>query len=297
MYLDSHSNFLNIDPEYSQGKAEINILQSPYEHTVSYGGGTALGPQAVLEASAYVEFFDDETKKELCFEKGIATCPPMEFKDSIDSEALDIIYNAVRSSLSEGKFAVTLGGEHTISSAVIKAHLESYPDMGVLQIDAHSDLRDTYEGSKYSHASIMARVAEFLDPTKIHQVGIRALCSEEYKFITENNVNTYFASAIRQGDYGEDWISRLVDKLPQDIYLTFDVDGLDPSIMPSTGTPEPEGLYYTEATDIIRTIKKAGKRIVGFDVVELAPIQGVTHPDILTARLIYKILNLIYYYE
>jgi len=294
-YLGKDSNFLNIEAEYSSDRAEITILPVPYEHTVSYGEGTEKGPQAILDASAYVEFFDDETVRELCFEKGIATLEHLDFGDRTDKAALEILYNSIIELLDNNKFVVTLGGEHTISSATIKAHFERYPEMCVLQVDAHSDLRDEYEGSKFSHASVMARVTEFMPADRIHQVGIRALCKEEYEFIQNQGVHTYFASAIRRGDHGQNWIDKVVDHLDDYIYITFDVDGLDPSIMPSTGTPEPEGLLYTEAIELIRAIKRAGKKIVGFDVVELAPIPGITSPDILTARLIYKILNLQYY--
>lgn len=293
-FLDQESNFLRIDQKAGE-EATIYILPVPYEHTVSYGGGTKDGPQAIIEASAYVEFFDDETAKELCFDKGIATLPDFDFGVKKDSAMLEALKDEVSGLINAGKYVVTLGGEHTISSAPIKAHYEKYPNMCVLQIDAHSDLRQEYEGSPYSHASVMARVADFMPADKIHQVGIRALCKEEYEFIQEEGVNTYFASAIRRGEYGSNWIEDVVEYLDDEIYLTFDVDGLDPSIMPSTGTPEPEGLSYTEAIELIRAIKRAGKKIIGMDVVELAPVEGVSHPDLLTARLIYKILNLEFY--
>ena len=203
-----------------------------------------------------------------------------------------MIYDQVKELLAKDKFVITLGGEHTISSAPIKAHHEKYPNMSVLQFDAHSDFRDTYEGSKYSHASIMARVAEFFPNDKITQVGIRAQCIEEANFIKENKVNTFYANAIRRGVHGQDWQQSVVDTLSDEVYITFDVDYFDPSIMPATGTPEPDGFLYHETLDLLRKIKASGKRVIGFDVVELAPMEGLSHPDILTASLIYKMLNI-----
>ena len=165
--LDTDNNFLSLDNKYSNyNDSKIVIIQAPYEHTVSYGGGTKLGPNAIIKSSQYVEFYDDETEKEICFKNGIATLEEIDFKGAIDKNALDIIQSQISDCIQDGKFVVTLGGEHTISSAPIAAHLEKYPNMSVLQFDAHSDLRDTYEDSKYSHACIMARVAEFMNSKK-----------------------------------------------------------------------------------------------------------------------------------
>ncbi len=285
-------NFLALDELHSSlHSSEIAILPAPYEHTVSYGGGTRRGPRGILRASAYVEFYDDEFDRELCFDKGIATVRRLKFKDAVDQDALDLITEGVSSLIEAGKFVVTLGGEHTISTAPILAHLDRYPDMSLLHFDAHSDLRESYEGSKYSHASFAARVAERMDPKKITQVGIRAQCREEAEFIRTHGVNTFYANAIRRGMYGLSWQERVVDTLAEEVYVTFDVDYFDPAIMPATGTPEPDGFLYAETLDVFRALIKSGRRIVGFDVVELAPIEGISHPDILTARLIYKMLN------
>lgn len=285
-------NFLALEEVHSSlhGSA-IAILSAPYEHTVSYGGGTRNGPKGILNASAYVEFYDDEFERELCFDKGISTLKPLKFKDRTDQDALDLIQENVATLLNAGKFVVTLGGEHTISTAPILAHYERYPEMSLLHFDAHSDLRDTYEGSKYSHACFAARVAEKMDPKKITQVGIRAQCAEEAEFIRANGVNTFYANAIRRGVHGESWAEEVVRTLADDVYITFDVDYFDPAIMPATGTPEPDGFLYSETLDVFRALIKSGRRIVGFDVVELAPMQNLHHPDILTARLIYKMLN------
>lgn len=287
-------NFLGIEDEHSNlDRAEIAIVSAPYEHTVSYGRGTGRGPEAILEASHYVEFWDEEFRRELCFEKGIATIEPIDFAGTADAEALAILEEQVRGLLARDKFVVTLGGEHTISAAPIKAHLERYPDLTVLQIDAHSDLRAEYEGTRFSHASVMARVLEFLPASRLVQAGIRAQCREESELIEREGINTFFGYEIRQGVYGQSWKERVLDALGPDVYITFDIDGLDPSIMPSTGTPEPGGLLWDETIQLMKMIGKH-RRIVGFDVVELAPVPDVTWPDFLAAKLVSKMLNAAY---
>jgi len=290
--LNSDDNFLAISNEFSSfDNSKVVILQAPYEHTVSYGGGTKNGPKAILESSHFVEFYDDEFDRELCFEIGICTLDEIDFNGLVDEKALSLIKENVSSLLSKNKFVVTLGGEHTISSAPIKSHFEKFPNMSVLQFDAHSDLRESYQDNEYSHASIMARVKDFFSSDKIFQVGIRALCVEEAKFIKDNNVNTYFASSIKREIYSSNWIEKMVSNMSDEIYITFDVDYFDPAIMPSTGTPEPDGFLYNDALEIFREIKKQKKKIIGFDIVELSPIENLNHPDILTSRLLYKLLN------
>lgn len=292
--LGIKSNFLALEDRYSSFDAsKVVILPAPYEHTVSYGGGTKRGPQAILTASQYVELYDEETGREIYREHGIATLAPVEFGKKKDAAALQVIFDIVDTLVHQGKFVVTLGGEHTISSATIAAHAKQYPNLSVLQFDAHSDLRTKYQGNAYSHASVMARVCEFLDPKRLVQVGIRALCKEEADYIRDHGVNTLYAHEIRQGKYTKvfkEWDDVVVDRLTEDVYISFDVDGFDPSIMPATGTPEPNGLFWDE---VMRCIKKVGteKRIVGFDVVELAPMKGLHHPDLTAAKLVSKILN------
>lgn len=289
-------NFLAIEEKYSDfEQSKIVILSVPYEHTTSYGGGAAKGPLGILKASAFVEFYDDEFDRELCFEIGIATTKPIKFKKLVDKDALDLIKKKVTKLLNKGKFVVTTGGEHTISTAPIAAHFEKYPNMSILHFDAHSDLRESYMGNPYSHASFMKRVCEFFPPDKVIQVGIRAQCIEESVFIKENKVNTFYASAIRRGLHGKEWQKKVASLLGDEVYITFDVDYFDPSIMPSTGTPEPEGFLYSETLGIFREMLKQGKKIIGFDVVELAPVKGVNHPDLTASRLIYKLLNFAFY--
>lgn len=287
--LPLNKNFLAIDKKYSTYEnSKIVILQAPYEKTTSYGKGTAKGPAAILKASHYVEFFDEETGKEVCFDAGIAALPPMKFAKLTGKKSLDLIYKNVNEHIKNGKFVITLGGEHSISTAPIKAHFDNYDDLSILHFDAHSDLRDEYEGSKYSHASFAARVAEFT--TNITQIGIRAQCKEEYDFIKTNGINTFYAYRMRNDGFNYILIDRIVKTLKKNVYITFDVDYFDPSIMPATGTPEPNGFYWDETMRLLKKVC-AERNLVGFDVVELAPQKGYTFPDFMTAKLIYKILN------
>ncbi len=291
--LPTSSNFLALEAEHSRYEtSDIVILSAPLEQTVSYGGGTKGGPKGILDASAYVEFYDDEFDRELCFEHGIATLPALSFGSKKGKAAVDMIADAVRSVRNDGKFCVTLGGEHTLSTGPIKAHFEDYPDMSILHFDAHSDLRESYQGTPWSHACFMARVAEFFPPEHVTQVGIRAQCREEAEFIKDKGINTFYASAIRRGLHGKNWQKSVVSTLKKNVYITFDVDYFDPSVMPATGTPEPDGFFYAETLDVFRMLLKKGHRIVGFDVVELAPMSNLSHPNLTTARLVYKLLNM-----
>lgn len=292
--LDIKSNFLGIGSEHSSFESSSAvILPLPYEKTVSYGRGTKNGPAAILEASRYVEFYDEETKREIYKEHGIATIAPLNFDKKKEERALDEIFQATRKLLQANKFIVALGGEHTISQALIAAYAEQYPDLSVLQIDAHSDLRNEYEGNKYSHASVMARVCEYINPQRLVQVGIRAQAIEEANYIKENGVTTMYAHEIRSGHYTrvlKFWYDVAVDRLTDHVYVTFDVDGLDPSIMPATGTPEPNGLFWHETIMLLKRLGQR-KKVVGCDVVELAPMKGLSYPDITSAKLVSKMLN------
>lgn len=301
--IPTNKNFLGIESEHSDfSRSRVVILPVPYEYTTSYGTGTRDGPAAILKASRYVEFYDEEMDRELHADLGIATVEPLKFdtkkkEPQVHDKATKLIYDAIRELLSHGKFVVTLGGEHTISIAAIKAHEEKYRQasggFSILHFDAHSDLRQSYEGTKYSHACFMARVCEFIDPKKVVQVGIRAQCKEEAEFIRSSGIHTFYAYGIRDGRYAallKPWEDRVIEKLKQNVYITFDVDCLDPSIMPATGTPEPNGLLWDEVMTLLRKLGQR-KTIVGFDVVEFAPIKGLHHADLTAAKLVYKMLN------
>ncbi|MBX7041325.1 MAG: agmatinase [Ignavibacteria bacterium] len=288
-YYGIKKNFLAIEEKYSGYRdSQICILPVPFEQTTSYGKGTSKGPAAILDASHYVEFFDEELNRELCFEKGICSLLPVNLKEKKGKKALDAIYESVKELIDDGKFAVTLGGEHTISTSPIRAHFNSYSDLSVLHFDAHSDLRNEYEGTKYSHACFASRVCEFTKD--LTQVGIRAQCREEYDFIKANGIRTFYAFEIREGKYGTDWQSAVLEGLNQNVYITFDVDYFDPSLMPSTGTPEPNGFFWDETMKLLKQLGME-RKVVGFDVVELSPRKQNPFPDFMTAKLIYKMLN------
>jgi len=292
--LSTSKNFLALPKESSAyDTSKIVILSAPYEKTVSYGGGTASGPAAIINASHYVEFLDDEFFRELCFEQGIATLPPLVFGKREGKSMLDYLQRAVSKEIENDKFVVTLGGEHTISTAPVMAHYASYPKMSVLHFDAHSDLRKEYSGTPYSHACFMARVADAGFPMKkVVQVGIRAQEKAEFECAKQIGVQTFYATKIRKGDHGVKWQKAVVKALPADeVYVTFDVDYFDPAIMPSTGTPEPDGFFWNETMEIFRELNKAGKKVIGFDVVELSPDPKAKHATYLAAKLVYRMLN------
>jgi agmatinase len=292
--LGQDENFLALESTASSyDSSSIVILSAPYEKTVSYGGGTKDAPKAIIDATQYVEFFDDEFMRELCFERGIATLPPLDFGELEGRAMLDHLQKAVTEQIDNGKFVVTLGGEHTISTGPIAAHALAYPGMSILHFDAHSDLRQEYSGTPYSHACFMARVAEMGIPMdRLVQVGIRAQSVDEWRFARQNQIKTFYATAIRRRDHGKKWQKAVVDALPTDeVYITFDVDYFDPSIMPTTGTPEPDGFLWAETMEIFRRLNKAGTKIVGFDVVELSPKEDQQHATYLVAKLVYRLLN------
>ena len=293
--LPISSNFLGLSAEASgYEKSKIVILSAPYEKTTSYGGGTAKAPSAIIKASQYVEFLDDEFFRELCFEQGIATLPPISYGKLSGKAALKLLQTAVKNEITEGKFVVTLGGEHTISTAPIAAHYSTYPNMSILHFDAHSDLRESYSGTPYSHACFMMRVADEVEfpMDRLVQVGIRAQCKEEYDFAKRSGIHTFYATNIRRGTHGNNWQESIANTLPtNEVYITFDVDYFDPAIMPTTGTPEPDGFLWNETMEIFRELHKAGKKIIGFDVVELAPDPKQPHATYLVAKLVYRMLN------
>ncbi|MBE9502685.1 MAG: agmatinase [Proteobacteria bacterium] len=281
----SSCNFGGLPEEYTSYKAaKAAILPIPYEGTVSYGGGTALGPDAIIKASMNMELYDEELHRDT-YEIGIHTLAAVKGASSPSSMIKSIRDSAIKV-LRDGKFLVSLGGEHSITKGVLDAFIEVRGnDFGVLQLDAHADLRDSYDDTPHSHACIMKRVHEL--GLTYSQVGIRSLSREEADFISEGGQKIYFAHKITGKT---DWMEQVMSDLPDKVYVTIDIDVLDPSIMPSTGTPEPGGLDWYTTTHFLRKVSET-KEIIGFDVVELAPIKDLPAPDFLTAKLVYKLLG------
>lgn len=259
------------------------ILPVPYEQTTTYRVGTKHAPEAIIAASQEVETFDEELKFE-AYRAGICTLDQMEMTTAGPQRMIRRVYGAVKKLVNQGKKVVTLGGEHTISIGAVKAFKESYPRLWVLQMDAHADLRESYQDNRFSHACVMRRIAEL---TPFAGVGIRNLSEEEHEFIKKNKTSLFFAQDLSEDDR---WKERILRKLGTDVYLSMDMDVLDPSIMPAVGTPEPGGLLWYETLDFLKKLVDQ-KNIVGFDVVELCPIPGLVAPDFLAAKLIYKIIT------
>jgi agmatinase len=274
-------NFGFLPQEYSEAEnASIVIIPVAYDGTSTWGKGADKGPAAMIEASANMELYDIETDSEV-FKKGIFT-EDTTGGDISTSEMIDAVNGTTRYYLENNKFIVVIGGEHSVSIGSIKAHAQHFKDLTVLQLDAHADLRGEYNGSKYNHACVMARTKEYCP---IVQVGIRSMDSSEKDSMDKDFV--FFAKEIHNKT---DWIKQVISKLSKNVYITIDLDVFDPSIMPSTGTPEPGGLLWYEVLELLKTVIEK-KNLVGFDVVELCPDDRNTAPDFMAAKLIYKLLS------
>jgi len=275
-------NFGGLETAYSAYESSsIVVLPVPFDGTSTWIKGADRGPDAILEASANMELYDIDTDSEV-YLKGIFTAAPIVESDSPESLSVKV-HESVLKYLDDGKFVVTLGGEHSVTIGAVKAFAEKIPGLNVLQIDAHTDLRQEYDGSGYNHACVMARVREWCP---IVQVGIRSMDAVEKPYITKDRV--FFAKGITGGR--TDWIDDVIEKLDNQVYVTIDLDGFDPSILPATGTPEPGGLSYYDVINLIRKLIDK-KKLVGFDVVELCPINDNKASDFLASKLIYQILS------
>jgi len=283
-----YQDFLGIPPALKpQGRAKAAILPLPYDLTTSYQPGARRGPLAILEASTHLETFDEELERESWQEVGIATLPAVAPDTSGPAATMARIERVAREVVEEETFLVGLGGEHSVTAPLVRAVRARHPRLGVLQLDAHADLRDAFEGSPLNHACVMHRILD--DGVPIAQVGVRSLTGDERALIAERGVCTVFApEAVNEPV--ERWIARVLAALPDEVYVTVDLDAFDPAIMPATGTPEPGGLGWYGALAVLRAIAER-KRIVGFDVVELAPIAGHVAPDFLAAKLVYRLLG------
>jgi len=274
-------NFGYLPEEYSNPEnSTIVIIPVPYDGTSTWIKGADKGPEAIIEASANMELYDIETDSEV-YKKGIFTDSPVQGL-SFPEDVVETLADAVTYHIEDGKFVVVIGGEHSISTGPVKAHAKNHKDLTVLQLDAHSDLRDEYNGSKYSHACVMARIAEICP---FLQVGIRSMDVSEKDRMDKNRA--FFAKDIHND---KNWIKKVVSKLSKTTYITIDLDVFDPSIMPSTGTPEPGGLFWYDVLALLKEVSE-NTNIVGFDVVELCPDDRNKAPDFLTAKLIYKLLS------
>lgn len=282
-------NFGGIEDEElsSFENARVVVWPVSYEGTVSYGGGTGEGAMAVVDASRNMELYDEETDAEV-YRLGLHTTevtPPAETPEAMMKSLLE----RARELVGAGKFVCMIGGEHSVSAPVIEAHAEKYENLSVLQIDAHADLRDTYDGTPHSHASIMARVVRDLRLPAV-QVGIRSISAEEARSLDQFPTHIYWAKDIAGRT---DWWEEAVSHLTENVYLTIDIDGLDPSLVAQTGTPEPGGLGWYEVLGLIRTLARS-RRVVGMDLTEYSYVEGFSASAFLCAKLIYKSLSYIF---
>lgn len=265
-------------------QAAFSVLPVPYEKTVSYSGGTAQGPLTILEASEQLETWDGKSNPSAL---GIHTCDVVDC--TVDPEqVIENIANAVTKILKAGSMPVVLGGEHTVTFGVIKGYLDAgITDFGVVQIDAHADLRDAYEGDKLSHASVMKRLVDLNIP--LYQLGIRAFCEEE--IATREKHGVYFQDADELVPQNIQSIN-LPESFPKNVFFTVDIDGIDPSVFPSTGTPVPGGLSWYQTLNLFESVAKQ-RNIIGFDIMEYAPIAGFHAYDFSAALLTYKLMGIV----
>lgn len=281
--IEMNLNFGGDEVVYSYDESGIIILPVPYDATSTWMKGADKGPEAILKASVNLEFYDIETDSEV-HKKGIHTIEPLVINESPEA-LVHSVYSKTRFLFNEGKFPVILGGNHSVSIGSIKAAAEYYKNMSVLQLDAHTDLRQTYEGSIYNHACVMARAKEV---APIVQVGIRSMAAEE---IEHADMSRIFHS--HKLFYNKELFNSAISKLTDNVYITIDLDVFDPAIMPSTGTPEPGGLGYYEVMHFLKEVVKH-KNVIGFDVVELCPSEYNKAPDFMASKIVYQLLSYIF---
>ena len=275
-------NYGGLDNEFTAYEnARIVILPVPYDGTSTWLKGADKGPQAILEASANMELYDIETDSEV-YTQGIATLEAVT-EDQSPEAMSDAVEKQVDAILMDKKFPVLLGGEHSVSIGSIRAFAKHYENFSVLQLDAHSDMRDNYEGSDHNHACVMARAKEM---ATVAQVGIRSSCIEEKRNIDPDRI--FYAHEIKESPT---WMYNVSEKLNDNVYITIDLDVFDPAYMPSTGTPEPDGLTYREVINFLKLINER-HNIIGLDIVELCPNEMNKAPDFLASKLIYQLLSM-----
>jgi agmatinase len=279
-----HPTFGAVPPEESTfAESRVVILQVPYDLTTSYNAGTREGPRAIIHASQNMELFDEELGTNT-IELGIHTLPELDVEASGPEAMLERIGKAAEELLAKEKFVVMLGGEHSISLPVIRAHRRRYPDLSVLHFDAHADLRESFQGTPYSHACAMRKVAEEMP---IVQLGIRSMSEDEHEFIRERKIPSWSARQVLRRTPR---LPEMLSRLSRHVYVSIDLDALDPSIMPGVGTPVPGGLGWYDVMEALEAL--GDRKIVGFDVVELAPVPGSVQADFLAAKLTYRLIGL-----
>lgn len=283
--------FLEAEMVAEYNSARVAILPIPYEATTTYRRGCENGPDAILEASQEVEFYDEELDWEICNDVGIYTHPAIADTRNgpvAAEEMLQVTTETVLKLVRDGKFVIGLGGEHSITTGIVEAYRQAYPDepFTVVQIDAHGDLRYEYEGSIHNHACVMRRVVDMGLPTV--QVGIRAICKEEADFIKEKQLSVFRAREIA---YQPDWIERAIRAIPtRKVFITIDLDGIDPTLIPGVGTPEPGGLNWYSLTSFLRGVIET-YQVIGCDVMELSPIVDAVVSQFTAAKLVYKLIG------
>jgi len=283
--MASRARFYGLTPaESAYASSRVVILPVPYGGTVTYGAGTQRGPEAIRAASLQVELFDEETRRE-AYRAGIHSAPPVPCARVRPETVVARVAERVERYLDDGKFVVTLGGEHSISAGATGPYARRFPGLTIVHFDAHSDLRDSYQGTANNHACAGARMREH---ARLVQIGIRSQCPEEREIIDRGEVDTLFAYQMHGVDWAPGVLAGIEAGAP--VYVTIDLDYFDPSIMPATGTPEPGGGEWYPTLRFLRELSERA-RIVGFDLMELAPIRGLHAPDFLAARLAYKLLG------
>jgi len=285
MQMEDYPIFLGSEIEQPEPEqALFHVLPVPYEKSVSYGGGTALGPNAILQASWQLEEWDGKSKP--C-DEGIYTCEPVDCSVA-PQQVIDNIAKATADIIKSGGMPVVLGGEHTVTYGVIKGLRDAgIEDFGIVQIDAHADLRQAYEGDFLSHASVMKRAVDMGIP--LYQLGIRAYCEEEMAFREEFGVLYQDADELVLNRIQS---IELPDDFPQKVFFTLDIDGMDPSVFPSTGTPVPGGLDWYQTLSLFESVAKQ-REIIGFDIMEFAPIEGFHAYDFSASLLTYKLMGIV----
>lgn len=268
-------------PHESLESARVVVLPIPYDATTTYKSGVRDGAAAIIDASQYLELYDRELGREI-YRVGVHTSDEIEPLLTSPEAMVNRVYQVARKLAGDGKVVAMLGGEHSLTLGMVQAFKETHPNLSVLQLDAHPDLRDEYQGTRYSHACVMRRVRELCP---IVQVAIRALSLEEHQFIESENLPVFYAESLSDHSLDE-----IVSHLSDEVYVTIDLDALDPSIMSAVGTPEPGGLGWCQTLDILRAVARR-KHVVSFDLVEFCPEVGPAACAFTAAKLAYKMIG------